>query len=117
MEWKLIPNLDMNGMEIDVEPESLVGIDEVDEGIMGEDPRPMDPIMTVMDILWRVEGVLKETDTHMRDGDETSWWKLTGSRPSLATLKQTRQVILTHIKRCDIRHRLSTLYRKCTVSG
>ncbi len=56
-------HLDMDGMEIDAEPETLVSTCEVDEGIAGQVPRPMDPIMTVMDILWRVEGILKEADT------------------------------------------------------
>jgi hypothetical protein len=53
----------------------------------------MGPIMTVMGILWRVEGPLKEADTCMQDGDETSWWQLTDT-PPLATLKQTRQVTI-----------------------
>ena len=61
--------------------------DEVDEEIAGKVPRPMDPIMSVMDILWRVEGILKEADTRMRDGDEMLWWQLTDVRPSLVTLK------------------------------
>ncbi len=56
-------HLDMDGMEIDAEPETLVTCGEVGEEIAGEAPRPMDPIMTVMDILWRVEGILKEVDT------------------------------------------------------
>ncbi len=63
----------MDGMEIDAEPETLVACGEVDEGIACETPWSMDPIMVVMVILWRVEGILKETDTRMRDGDETSW--------------------------------------------
>ena len=52
-------------MEIDAEPEALVAGGEEDEGIACEAP-------AVMGILWRVEGVLKEADTRMRDGDETS---------------------------------------------
>jgi hypothetical protein len=47
-------HLDMTGMEIDAEPETLVSCVEVGEEIAGEAPRPMDPIMTVMGILWRV---------------------------------------------------------------
>ena len=90
---------------------------EVDEGIAGEAPRPMDPIMVVMVILWRVEGILKEADTRMRDGDETSRWQLTDARPSLATLRQARQVLLTRIKRCSNGNRLSTLCRRCTAPG
>ena len=73
--------------------------------------------MTMMGILWRVEGTLKESDTHMRDGDETSWWQLMDARPSLATLKQVRQVLLTRITRCRSGHRLSTLCRRCTAPG
>ena len=95
-------HLDMDGMEIDAEPETLVACGEVDEGIAGEAPRPMDPIMTAMVILWRIEGILKEEDTHMRDRDKTSCWKLTDARPSLATLKQARQVLLTRITRCSL---------------
>jgi hypothetical protein len=110
-------HLDMNGMEIDAEPEALVASGELDEVIACEAPRPMDAIMAVMGILWRVEGALKEADTHMRDWDETSWWQLADARPSLATLKQARQVILTRIKRCGSGHRLSTLCRKCTAPG
>ena len=60
-------HLDMDGMEIDVEPEDLVDNSEVDEGIADEAPRTMDPIMTVMDILWRVECVLKEANTHTHE--------------------------------------------------
>ena len=73
--------------------------------------------MSVMGILWRIEGILTEADTRMRDGNEMSWWQLTGARPSLATLKQVRQVLLTHIKRCCSGHRLSMLCRRCTASG
>ena len=107
-------HLDMDGMKIDAEPATLVVCGKVDEGIADEAPRPMDPIMVVMDILWRVEGILKESDT---DGNETSWWQLTDSRPSLATLKQVRQVLLKRITRCSRGHRLSTLCRRCTTSG
>ena len=56
-------HLDMDGMEIDAEPETLVACGELDEEIAVETSSPMDPIMTVMDILWRVEGILKEVDT------------------------------------------------------
>ena len=110
-------HLDTDGMEIDAEPESLVADDEVEGGITCEDPRPIDPIMEVMDILWRIEGILTEADTHMRDGNETSWCQLTGARPSLATLKQVRQVLLTRIKRCSRGHSLSILCRRCTTPG
>ncbi len=110
-------HLDMDGMEIDDESETLVSDGEMDGGITCEAPRPIDPIMTVMDILWRIEGILAEADTHMRDGNETSWWQLTGARPSLATLKQASQVFLTRIKRWSIGHRLSILCRRCTTPG
>ena len=78
-------------------------------------PKPMVPIMTVMGILLRVEVALKEADTCMQNGDETSWWQLTDARPSVASLQQARQVILTRLKRCDNGHSLSTICRKCTV--
>jgi hypothetical protein len=65
-------HLDMNGMEIDTEPEDSVTTGELYEAIVGNDPKPVDPIMVVMGILWRVEGDLKETDTRIHDGDETS---------------------------------------------
>jgi hypothetical protein len=58
-------HLDTDGMEIDAEPESLVADDEVDGVITCEAPRPIDPIMTVMDTLRRIEGILTEADTHM----------------------------------------------------
>ncbi len=90
---------------------------EMDGDITCETPSPIDPIMTVMGILWRIEGILTETDTRMRDGNETWWWQLTGARPSLATLKQARQVLLTHIKRCSSGHSLSMLCRRCTAPG
>ena len=45
----------------------------INQIIAGGAPRSMDPITVVMGILWRVEGVLKEADTFIRDGDETSW--------------------------------------------
>jgi hypothetical protein len=57
-------HLDVNGMEIDVEPEDLVTTGELHEVIGGETPRSMGPIMTVMGILWRVEGGLQEP-THV----------------------------------------------------
>ena len=110
-------HLDMDGIEIDDEPETSVADGEMDGVITCEGPRPIDPIMTVMGILWRIEGILTETDTLMRDGNETSWWQLTGARPSLATLKQTRQVFLTRIKRCSSGHSLSMLCRRCTAPG
>ena len=53
----------------------------------------------------------------MRDGNEVSWWQLTGAKSSLATLKQARQVLLTRIKRCSSGHRLSMLCRRCTAPG
>jgi hypothetical protein len=65
-------HLDMNGMEIDAEPEDSVATGELHETIVGNVPKPVDPIMVVMGILWRVEGYLKETDTRIHDGDETS---------------------------------------------
>ena len=45
--------------------EALVASGEVDEGIAGDVPKPMDPMMAVMGILWRVQDVLKEADTRM----------------------------------------------------
>jgi hypothetical protein len=93
--------LDVNGMDIDVEPEDLATNGELHEVILGGAPKPMGPIMTVMGILLRVEVGLKEADTCMQDGDETSWWQLTDARPSVTTLQQARLVILTHLKRCD----------------
>ena len=63
-------HLDMDGMEIDAEPETLVVCGEVRAG---ETHMPMDPIMVMKGILWKVEGILKEADTRMQDGDETSW--------------------------------------------
>ena len=59
------PHLDMDGMEIDTAPETLAADGEMDGGITYEAPRPIDPIMTVMGILWRIEGILTEADTHM----------------------------------------------------
>ncbi len=58
-------HLDMDGMEIDDEPETLGADGEMDGGITCEAPRPIDPITTVMGILWRIEGILTEVDTHM----------------------------------------------------
>jgi hypothetical protein len=58
-------HLDMDGMEIDTAPEALVADGEMDGGITCEVPRSIDPIMTVMGILWRIEGILTEADTHM----------------------------------------------------
>jgi len=89
-------HLDMNGMEIDDEPEDSVATGELYETIVGDVPKPVVPIMTVMGILWRVEGALKETDTRMQDGDETSRCQLMDVRPSLTTLTQARKMILTH---------------------
>ena len=109
-------HVDMDGMEIDAEPETLVADGEMDGGITCESPSPIDPIMSLMGILWRIEDILTEADTLIRVGNETSWWQLTGARPSLATLKQARQVLLTHIKRCSSGHRLSMLCRRCTAS-
>jgi hypothetical protein len=88
-------HLHVNGMDIDVEPEDLTTNGKLHEVIVDEAPKPMVPIMVVMGILLRVEVVLKETDTCMQDGDETSCWQLTDARPSVATLQQARQVILT----------------------
>ena len=79
----------------------------MDGGITCEAPSPIDPIMVVMVVPWRIEGILTEADTHMRDGNEMSWWQLTGARPSLATLKQARLMLLTRIKRYSSGHRLS----------
>jgi hypothetical protein len=56
-------------------------------------PKPIDPIMTVMGILLRIEADLKESDTCMQDGAETSWLQLTDARPSVATLQQARQLV------------------------
>ena len=58
-------HLDMDGMEIDAEPETLVADGEMDGGITCEAPRPINPIMAVMGILWRIEGILTEADTRM----------------------------------------------------
>jgi hypothetical protein len=82
-------------MDIDVEPEDLATNGELQEVIAGGAPKLMGPVMAVMGILLRVEVALKEADTCMQDGDETSWWQLTDARPSVATLQQARQVILT----------------------
>jgi len=92
------------GMEIDAEPEALVSNGGLDEVIADGVPRSMDPTSTVWVLLLRIESVLEEVDTRMRDGDETSWWQLTNARPSLAALTQDRQVILTSTKRCDNGH-------------
>ncbi len=100
-------HLDVNGMDIDVEPEDLATNGELDEVIVDGAPKPMDPIMTVMGILLRVEVALKEANTCMQDGVETSWWQLTDARLSVATLQQARQVLLTLLKRCGSGHRLS----------
>jgi hypothetical protein len=86
-------HLDVNGMDIDVEPEDLTTNGDLHEVIVDAAPKPLDPIMEVMGILLRVEVALKETDTCMQDGVETSWWQLTDT-PPLATLKQTRQVTI-----------------------
>ena len=53
-------HLDMDGMEIDTAPETLAADGEMDGGITCEAPRPIDPIMVVMGILWRIEGILKQ---------------------------------------------------------
>jgi hypothetical protein len=58
-------HVDMDGMEIDAGPETLVADIEMDGVITCEDPRPIDPITTVMGILWRIEGILTETETCM----------------------------------------------------
>ncbi len=76
--------------------EDSVSTGELHETIVGDVPNPVDPIMTVMGILWRVEVALKETDTRMQDGDETSGCQLMDVRPSLTTLTQARKMILTH---------------------
>ena len=110
-------HLDVNGMDIDVGPEDIATNGELHEVIVDGAPKPMDPIMAVMGILLRVEVALKEADTCMQDGDETSWWQLMDARPSVATLQQARQVILTRLKRCGSGHRLSTICRKCTAPG
>jgi ribonuclease HI len=110
-------HLDMDGMEIDTTPETPTADGEIDRDITCEVPRPIDPITAVMGILWRIEGILTEADTRMRDGNEVSWWQLTGAKSSLATLKQARQVLLTRIKRCSSGHRLSMLCRRCTAPG
>jgi hypothetical protein len=56
-------HLDVNGMDIDVEPEDLGTNVDLHEVIGGGTPRPMVPIMTMMGILLRVEVTLKEADT------------------------------------------------------
>ena len=43
--------MDMDGMEIDTEPETLVADGEMNGGITCEVPRPIDTIMAVMGIL------------------------------------------------------------------
>jgi hypothetical protein len=48
-------HLDVNGMDIDVEPEDLATNGEIYDVILDGDPKPMDPIMMVMGILLRVE--------------------------------------------------------------
>ncbi len=103
-------HLDVNGMDIDVEPEDLATNRELHEVIVDGVPKPMDPIMTVMGILLRVEVALKEADTCMQDGDETLWWQLTDVRPSVSTLQQARQVILTRLKRCVSGHRVTEVH-------
>jgi hypothetical protein len=110
-------HLDVNGMDIHVEPEDSATNGELHKVIVDGAPKPIDPIMAVMGILLRVEAVLKESDTCMQDGVETSWWKLTDARPSVATLQQARQLLLTRLKRCRRGHRLSTICRKCTTPG
>jgi hypothetical protein len=103
-------------MDIDVEPEDSVTNGELHEVIVDGAPKPIDLIMAVMGILLRIEAALKESDTCMQDGAETSWLQLTDARPSVATLQQARQLLLTHLKRCRSGHRLSTICRKCTTS-
>jgi hypothetical protein len=110
-------HLDVNGMDIDVEPEDSATNGELHEVIVDGAPKPIDPIMEVMGILLRVEAGLKESDTCMQDGVETSWWQLTDARPSVAILQQARQLLLTRLKRCRSGHRLSTISRKCTAPG
>jgi hypothetical protein len=105
-------HLDVNGMDIDVEPEDSATNGELYEVIVDGVPKPIDPIMEVMGILLRVEAVLKEADTCMQDGVETSWWQLTDARPSVSTLQQARQLLLTRLKRCCSGHRLSTILEK-----
>jgi hypothetical protein len=60
-------------MDIDVEPEDLATNGELHKVIVDGAPKPMDPIMTVMGFLLRVEVALKEADTCMQDEVETSW--------------------------------------------
>ncbi len=79
-------HLDVNGMDIDVEPEDIATNGELHEVIVDGALKPMDPMMAVMGILLRVEVALKEADTCMQDGDEASWWQLTDARPSVAAL-------------------------------
>jgi hypothetical protein len=55
-------HLDVNGMDIDVEPEDLTTNGDLHEVIVDGAPKPLDPIMEVMGILLRVEVALKETD-------------------------------------------------------
>ena len=110
-------HLDVNGMDIDAEPEDLSTNGELHEMIVDGAPKPMGPIMAVMGILLRVEVALNEADTCMQDRVETSWWQLTDTQPSVATLQQARQAILTRLKRCGSGHRLSTICRKCTAPG
>ena len=56
---------DVNGLDIDVEPEDLATNGELHEVIVDGAPKPMDPIMEVMGILLRVEVSLKEADKCM----------------------------------------------------
>ena len=58
----------MDGMEIDTGPETLVADSEMDGGITCEAPSLIDPITAVMGILWRIESILTETDTHIKMG-------------------------------------------------
>ncbi len=58
-------HLDVNGMDIDVEPEDSATNGELHEVTVDGAPKPIDQIMTVMGILLRVETDLKEADTCM----------------------------------------------------
>ncbi len=44
--------LDMNGMEIDAEPEVSVPTGELYEVVVGNSPKPVVSIMVMMGILW-----------------------------------------------------------------
>jgi hypothetical protein len=65
-------HLDVDGMEVDAEDEDSGASGELQEVIVGDASKPVGPITVVTGILWRVEGVLKEADTRMQEGDAES---------------------------------------------